>query len=935
MTQVSPSPNKRILVEVRLKDDSNPLESARLNPVRLGWTSFDIFNEVGQLAIGRWKLELFTPPIDFNVTTSSLHEIRTPLKGASLYMRICDAAHISAAALEASGPAHEANYRPRRYLPSATQYANSDPKAAPSLVMDGKRVPAQPSPLGVTRTAQEIIRAFLTVVPIDNFREHSGPTAEELRRAAAAAAEMRELLAKAQTFDLGIQLEEIKIPDAVGLQSPSVRMHIIDASGDPETFIGFVSTPAERGYDETAFGWEHGLHHELRSVPAIAGRRAIFEVLDDDGQAMAYSELQIFKFHNNKPFDINDGLHRLALLHVAGPKKQAENSQDMLFVRIYKPKHGLPPPKRFVPKLITPPIPREAWIEVPQSLGAKYKREAFTIVIDGARYLPENVSATRVIARILTGRSKPVPKCPEMITNIDLDSPFSQKIEGDAHDVTSVVVFRVITIDRALRRKRLVGTAVLNIFVDPTTKEQPESRVPLDAVCINEGSFQIPIYATSIESGAPISLSVLDATPRVPCASLLVRLLPWKQGQEPEIVEQKYNEAIYQSVSRCRPTAYEERLFHFVHAERRAFTTRDRLLALGGLPKQALQGDDGLLSWASKILGLKFADELDTMDYAFICQYDRSYGFRLCVDAALNIAAKGYSVVAISMFPPAALYRGSARSKINPAAGPSMGTARASRIPTASRTSRMLSDSVQESSRDAEPASSSRGAQGASQQMFYDDIVFTKRMDPASTLRNATWKDGWYRQRPASRVAAAFIHVFTVVQQDGKPKRQSQGWTLLPIFRVGAVDMGCFQLPLYEREPPESLLQKLDKALELESDGAQQATGNDLEHDHDQDTAESILANALADGEITVSRRWSSIVVRLSDARRSDELPLDLASANTDRLGPNAARFQPSGSSQTIASIVPRRMTTDEFVELMILAATDEDPEEKPLRAKP
>nr|KAJ3422866.1 hypothetical protein HK105_005888 [Polyrhizophydium stewartii] len=303
------------------------------------------------------------------------------------------------------------------------------------------------------------------------------------------------------------------------------------------------------------------------------------------------------------------------------------------------------------------------------------------------------------------------------------------------------------------------------------------------------------------------------------------------------------------------------------------------------------------------------------MDYAFICQYDRSYGFRLCVDAALNIAAKGYSVVAISMFPPAALYRGSARSKINPAAGPSMGTARASRIPTASRTSRMLSDSVQESSRDAEPASSSRGAQGASQQMFYDDIVFTKRMDPASTLRNATWKDG----RPASRVAAAFIHVFTVVQQDGKPKRQSQGWTLLPIFRVGAVDMGCFQLPLYEREPPESLLQKLDKALELESDGAQQATGNDLEHDHDQDTAESILANALADGEITVSRRWSSIVVRLSDARRSDELPLDL----------------PSGSSQTIASIVPRRMTTDEFVELMILAATDEDPEEKPLRAKP
>ena len=127
------------------------------------------------------------------------------------------------------------------------------------------------------------------------------------------------------------------------------------------------------------------------------------------------------------------------------------------------------------------------------------------------------------------------------------------EFRGDRFDPTTVLVIRVDTIERRIRRARGVGYAVLNLFCVPGESRWsfPSSSAQSDYV-LNEGAFQLPLHQgppSSVSAGwragtfartlgprararsrarppqvDTLTLHSLDAKKRVPAATILVRV---------------------------------------------------------------------------------------------------------------------------------------------------------------------------------------------------------------------------------------------------------------------------------------------------------------------------------------------------------------------------------------------------------------------------
>ncbi|KAJ8323195.1 hypothetical protein QVD99_000392 [Batrachochytrium dendrobatidis] len=876
---IEPVPFMRLVVEVRVKNQADPSECSRMNPVCIGWTSFSIFSDRMLLDSGRWKLPLFPPPIDFNMTNEHLHHVKQPLSETAIFIRVCDNAHLLLFSKEVAIPSFEKYYKTKTYSPaSQTHYKKSTKFYAESVNAD-QDCDIKPTALGVTKSIRELLCHYLQVVPYDSLAinqtlETQGPIVQDDQNLIK---DINQQLAVAPLFDLGIQIEELFLDGMPDIVSVAIKMHIVDSYHQPQTHIGFQSQLAERSAESNrTFVWQHGLHHEFKNVAAISERVAIFEVIQENEATFAYTELKLFKFQKNKVFGINDGLHVLELRFVKKPdtnlcKSSVNNNGELknqILVRIYNPKHGTPPHKKCVSMISKSSIPCDSWISVPWKPDQPYNREMFTIVIDGARFLPPNTTATQVFAKIYNSKFQPIKRCTEMITPIHLDSPacfpiydFSQCFEGSNYDPTAMIVFQIMTVDSSTRRKRLVGTAALNLFVDISTGEQPESRSTTDTVLMNHGAFQIPLYATALLHNTRLIMSKIQKLNRVPCASLLIRILFWKDNQKPQIKPLMYNQKQYFSDPFCKPTTYEEMQFEAVTNESRSFTIRDRLLSLPSISKVAKQGDDALNLWVTQFLAIDQSYEQIPMSYDYICQYDPSYGFQISIDGAFNLGVKGYTCCVVSLCPPANYYH------------------------TESCDENTSSDCID-----------------AADSKFYDNIVFIKELDMSSFARQPIWKDGfhWYRGRTASQMYA-IIHLFSVSLQNKSWTRQSQGWAVLPIFQKTVISMGCFQLPLFEHNPPRSFLNALTKSKDL---------ANLLKLSQDQK-------------DIRLTSKASSVVVRLCDSRRSDELQLDLKHAKPDFLGENPEKFLPSGTSPMISKLIPKNVSELEFVKAMRTALAE------------
>jgi hypothetical protein len=74
--------------------------------------------------------------------------------------------------------------------------------------------------------------------------------------------------------------------------------------------------------------------------------------------------------------------------------------------------------------------------------------------------------------------------------------------------------------------KQLIGVAILPVFVNKGTRIQVDTDQPIREYSLNSGSFQLPLYGNFPEWDLSLTAKDWIDLPRVPCATLLVRILP-------------------------------------------------------------------------------------------------------------------------------------------------------------------------------------------------------------------------------------------------------------------------------------------------------------------------------------------------------------------------------------------------------------------------
>eukprot|EP00911_Craspedida_sp_UC1_P000582 UC1_evm3s445 len=345
-----------------------------------------------------------------------------------------------------------------------------------------------------------------------------------------------------------------------------------------------------------------------------------------------------------------------------------------------------------------PPGSWESCIQPPLGDLTPYvpgRGEGIDLYIDSARFLPYNVTISKVVGRIFSSSYE--KQGADISTSLELDSDpqcpeygLRTELRRGTMASTSTLLVKVYTIDAFSKELVVVGYAALPIFLDAGTGKQPlpgtkggsarsgggggASSSPV-ALVLNEGAHQIRLYHGGPDPALPLTGDCLRAAGRrpIPCASLLVRLraaardgrgeplvtsnIPRERWEKLGIVvpPQPYATGVYQG-DHCRPTVEEAALYRERIAARGQHTVRSIISLVGDGREQRLKTDKSLQHWVrsrlTRAAGAKPADA--SLD--FLCRYCPSEGFCIQVVSAHMLARARPSHCLVTLCPPGVLY---------------------------------------------------------------------------------------------------------------------------------------------------------------------------------------------------------------------------------------------------------------------------------------
>jgi hypothetical protein len=441
-------------------------------------------------------------------------------------------------------------------------------------------------------------------------------------------------------------------------------------------------------------------------------------------------------------------------------------------------------------------------------------------------------------------------------------------------DPTLTLLFRVDGLDAHTQELHAAGYAVLNVFTtdDPDESadgeqlprgwKQPDRHTPRSRWRINTGAFQIPLFMGPPDrrnhpmSGSVLELSEVD---RVPCASLLVRIVKAPKATDvpqelvpPSVARSsclsremvspaawlqclldvpppQYDDGVYDS-ARCRPRDAEVDLYPRRAdldvpslREALAFFTAEvadgrSLKRLGDIPPAGAD-DDQLVEWIDKKL-----DDLpkSMLDYRYISPYVQSSGLLVSIDGVNNAPPDHLLRVACCMIgnsasgdaaatPPLLDPKAARRSSAQRSAGDPRWVAKDREL--ASRrgaghcavteldvgTIRSALDRQGEGSwLDVEQQAVVRGGAEMGRQWFVSKAT---NWSAPSTLQ--AFQDPFVRfSDPYVPSTCLFMHVFAAEVFAGGRSIQMEkvGWALLPVFdkrSEGYTRRGAFSVPVF------------------------------------------------------------------------------------------------------------------------------------------
>ncbi|KAJ3261338.1 Coiled-coil domain-containing protein 17 [Boothiomyces macroporosus] len=587
---------------------------------KIGWATFPIFNNEGEINYGQWKLPLNCYPINFeyspqNGTTSDYNKF--------IFFRIypnytLNTEQLVTITLDDSSLMFFSTFKEVK----KTQNDVEQPKVVQPAIVDILPDVGKKNTVNIkkksTLVKQEVPKTIEKSIVSDKKDSQKLDDLNQTKKDAV------------KQFPIGFQFVEINNLKLV--DNPTIILRVKLSEGDSAKSL-FETKPCEPGVIENQYGWEFNFY--IETFVEKSGRKAVLEIVVDYilncRRVLASGQFEIFKYHFKEPFDINDGNQSISFDgEIIG--------KPTLLLKIYKPKFGRPVPKKFVPKLIVPSCPEEAYFYKPVESSNETDNElsSINISIDAGRFLPDNSTASRISGSFYNVRTKSFSKKIQIATKIDLDTSvynpefkFSVTITNQQVPPFSILVLELQTIDILTKEIVRVGYSYFTLFFQ-------DERIPQASLSYNMGLFQLPVYYEPLKKEISLTKSA-----RVPCTTVLVRVT------SSEVEASPYSSKVYQTYEYEKPQESDLNLYYFVYAQKKSFSVRDRLLAMGNLPKSATQTEEGLLAWTSKLF--EATNEIPrSIDLAFICKYDATYGFKVSIDKAESLEWKGFTIAVIS-----------------------------------------------------------------------------------------------------------------------------------------------------------------------------------------------------------------------------------------------------------------------------------------------
>jgi len=391
--------------------------------------------------------------------------------------------------------------------------------------------------------------------------------------------------------------------------------------------------------------------------------------------------------------------------------------------------------------------------------------DGFVLCVDGARFLPVNVTISRVVARAYTNSGKLLGGTVDALAQLSgsCRSPI-YALRQTYHtarwdDATVTLLFHIETVERDTGDVKVVGYASHPVFVSPNTLQQPSSE-RARGYALNAGAFQIPMHtraATAVTANsAGLTHAAQASQPRLACASLLVRLIPTLEaGRGENRGLPDYHERAYDS-SRCEPSPVEQKVFPKLLALPTG-GVKDELLELANADGEPINewGEAEQLEWASTRLTKNQLTNDAALNYRRSFPYDPELGFSVAVDALNRLSQQAPHYVITSISPPAGFYR---------------------------------------------PQPIMLDLEFTQEPAFDSPLVAPRFEDGLQTFDNVMYERG----------LAIVFDVRALVGTLVTPI----GWSILPVFQSNCVASGYYQLPLFSGTPRKPLLDELARAKE-------------------------------------------------------------------------------------------------------------------------
>ncbi|KAJ8392508.1 hypothetical protein AAFF_G00073860 [Aldrovandia affinis] len=919
--RMQPSSSLTLVVEVQAAGGMDPYGQEIQRLVSRGWTQLDLFDEHNQVQSGHWRLPIRALPVRPSLSTGQLNSV-PQIGNMELCLRVVNARDGDMQSLANVEPANAGQYkypsvvsaRPMALLgnlppplttlkPSANPYLSLLPQTdhvdPPPMEASNQSEGPIPSHSGPVAGGKERVEVGMGVIVdrvkgappgegslrLTGYSQRSGKVLlcgtsgmlcctstvrSSIKHGDFIFGEQRISFSPAQPQeDMVLILRFYHWPGGGSVGPGSL---VEQQRGPPWEQEGVAGNLAER--EECASAW--GVIRLARPAAPVENRAA--------GQEVTW----------------NTGTHTVPLYHVPVPpaialtalpddslvKPFAPYGEAMARLHLYCGEAPLFPfpPESPIPPHLPPEWPQGAYIfhqrETPPARPF-LSGDGFDLYIDGARFLPDCVTISRVTGRIFDRHYNQVG--PDISTGIDLDSNIFQPVYNERVEIrcpsmppSATLLLKVYTVDRFSLKMVLVGWTALGLFVESGSETQPSVDTGALQISLNEGAHQLRVYHSGPDPNKPLSTKALSsASRRVPCATVLVRVVRAPVDEEgralscsqvPEadwgklgllLPRPRYSEGGYYSSS-ARPTLGEASL-QAAMSQRSVVLVREIASLIAG----TTWGDDPksdaeISDWIKQKLSRMMDSRPQPFNLSMVSRYLSSAGVKVSVDRALNLPWSAFTQGLCSLSPPAAFYHG------------------ASWVP-------------------------------------YDRPAILQRLDLNSSQSSPQWSDGFksFPRRVHNQHLSAIIHLHAVsvlVTQDpagnssevGQTETLTyslgeQSWAAVPIFTRGYCHTARYQLPLYQGSPTQAVLSAL-------------AHGE----------CQSILEDLRQKGQVQLLN-GASVFVRVADGRRCEELEqrgdmdIDLSQLPLDKMDV----YNPQGDTIPLTQLLPPSITKDSFTGLL------------------